>query len=196
MLKRIALVSILGLLIACPGCGKSDSATVGGTSTPAPSNVAAPVKQVASEFLEALRTGNSDAAAAKLTAVAQQRMREAEMDFSLLANSAATYQIGNVELFEANEASVETIWTEPDAAGNSIREQWTIALQRYGQEWRILGIIADSGAGQQPLVMDFENPEQPGTAQATAATTNPPASGGVQVPQQATLPTAQDPFRQ
>ncbi len=190
MHKHLSILLTISLLAVMPGCSNSGSAPTDQVTSQASDDS---IMQVAQIFLEAVRNGNSAVAAAQLTPLAQQRMREADMDFELLANDAANYQIGRVEKLEADEAIVETVWTEPNAAGQTQQEQWTLALQKSTQgEWRILGIVAEAGANQSPVVMDFENPGQPAAPANTAGSPSPTNT----VPQQATLPTAQDPFRQ
>ncbi len=198
MHKYLSMSLIISLFAVTQGCGNSSSTPTGQTG-PSTARVAPDesISQVAEVFLNAIRSGNSAVATSQLTPLAQQRMREADMDFELLANPAAKYQIGRVEKLEADEAIVETVWTEPDADGQSQQEQWTLALQSIEGQWRILGIVAETGPNQPPVVMDFEDPGQPVTAPVTApantAGTSPPTNT---VPQQATRPTAQDPFRQ
>lgn len=199
MHKFLSILLVISLFAVTQGCGKSSPAPTGQTASSTAS--VAPdesISQVAEVFLDAIRSGNSVVAASQLTPLAQQRMREADMDFELLANPAAKYQIGRVEKLEADEAIVETVWTEPDADGQTQQEQWTLALQSIEGQWRILGIVAETGPNQPPVVMDFEDPGQPvtapaNTAPANTAGTTPPTNT---VPQQATRPTAQDPFRQ
>jgi hypothetical protein len=164
-----------------PGCGSAG---------PASTDSQQGILQAAEEFLTAIRAGDSAAANARLTPLAQQRMREADMDFSLLESQTSRFELGQVERFEESEASVETVWIEADEQGQLQRENWTLALERVENSWRILGILAETGPDQPPMVMDFENPGQAATASSTAST-SPSA-----VPQQATRPTEQDPFRQ
>ena len=195
MSKYLSMLFAICLFVVAQGCGSSSTAPSGQASNTTGGGASdASISQVAQVFLEAVRTGNSSVAASQLTPLAQQRMREAKMDFELLANDAASYQIGQVERLEADEAIVETVWTEPTADGQTQQEQWTLALQNFEGQWRILGIVAETGANQPPVVMDFENPGQPATAPANTAGTA--TSGKETSPRQATRPVAQDPFRQ
>ena len=147
---------------------------------------------VARGFLEAIRSGDSAAANSHLTPLAQQVMRQQDMGFDLLADSTATYRVEQVNLIEADEAGVDSVWTELGPDGKPQQEQWTLGLQRIEGQWRVRGIIADMGPNQQPVLMDFENPGQ-AVAPANTAGIAPPNSA---VPQQAARPQAQDPFRQ
>jgi|GEM_PF-1400002 len=193
MPKYVMMLLAIGLLVVTEGCGNSSSTPTGQVNATASDSTSdETIVEVARTFLEAVRTGNSADATAQLTPLAQQRMRAADMDFELLASPTASYQVGRVERLEAGEAIVESLWIEPDANGQSQQENWTLALQRNDQEgsWNILGIVAEMGAGQPPVVMDFEKPGQ------IASPTNTASAPQRSVPQQATRPVAQDPFRQ
>jgi len=198
MHKSLSMLLVFGLFTVTQGCGNSGSVPAGQTTSPtADIGSGGAIGQVAEIFLDAVRSGNSAVAAAQLTPLAQQRMREADMDFELLANEAAQYQIGLIEKLETDEAIVESVWTEPDADGQTQQERWTLALQSVQGQWRILGIVAETGPNQPPVIMDFENPDQ-AIAPANTASTAPPSTvtSDNKVLQQATRPPAQDPFRQ
>lgn len=190
MHKFLATLLTVSLIIVAQGCGNTNPSDGSQAASPADGDTGA-ISQVAGNFLTALRTGNSNTANAQLTPLAQQRMREADMDFGLLANEAASFQLGKVALLDVDQAGIDVVWMEPDSAGKLQKEQWTIALQKIENSWRVLGILAETDPSQPPMVMDFENPGQAASPANTAATPQP-----ANVPQQATRPTAQDPFRQ
>jgi hypothetical protein len=193
MHKSLSMLMTIGLLVLTQGCGNSNSMPAGqATSQSGADSSDSTIAQVAGEFLEAIRTGNSAGASSRLTPLAQQVMRQEDMDFDLLANSTATFQVKKVNLIETDEAGVDSVWTELGADGKPQQEQWTLGLQRIEGVWRVRGIIADMGPNQQPVLMDFENPGQAVVPANTAGTT--PAHNGV--PQQALRPGTQDPFRQ
>lgn len=189
--KLLALSMFLAIVLPTmiAGCGKSNTGT---SASLGDKGSEATIAEVARVFLDAVRSGDSAVAASQLTSLAQQRMRAADMDFQLLANEQASFQIGRVEKLEAAEAIVETIWSEPNGEGTTQQEQWTLALQFAEGQWRILGIVAETGPNQPPVVMDFENPGNPVAPPNTAGT----AAAGQPAPQQAVRPSAQDPFRQ
>ena len=193
MRKYSLMFLTLSFLAGTEGCGNSESApTAQSTSQTSATGSDQEISAVAKVFLEAIRSGNSANAAAQLTPLAQQRMRAADMDFELLASNSASYRVGRVEMLEANEAIVESVWIEPDAEGKPQQENWTLALQQANGKWGILGIVAETGINQPPVVMDFENPGQMAAPAETATAAAPKNT----VPQQATRPAAQDPFRQ
>jgi hypothetical protein len=196
MQKSMSMLLTMSLLAVAQGCGESNTARLGQMSAPTDSESSGAITQVAREFLEAIRVGDSAAASSCLTPIAQQVMRQEDMGFDLLANSTATYRVEEVDHITVDEAGVDTVWTELGTDGAPQQEQWTLGLQRVAGQWRIRGIIADMGSDQQPVLMDFENPGQaaaPGNPAVNTAGTSAP---GNSVPQQATRPTAQDPFRQ
>ncbi len=194
MHKFLLMVLTIGMLGVAQGCGNSNTAPQGQAGAAKSSGAdSSAIAQVVHGFLEAIRTGDSAAASARLTPAAQQVMRQEDMGFDLLANSTATFRVDEVNLLEANEAGVDSVWTELGEDGKPQQEQWTLGLQRIDGQWRIRGIIADMGANQPPILMDFENPGQAAEPVSTAGVA--PAQRKT-VPQQATRPVAQDPFRQ
>lgn len=196
MQKSMSMLLTISLLAVAQGCGNSNTTPLGQVSAQTASDSSGAITQVAREFLEAIRVGDSTAASSRLTPIAQQVMRQEDMGFDLLANSTATYRVEEVDLITVDEAGVDTVWTELGTDGKPQQEQWTLGLQRVAGQWRIRGIIADMGSNQQPVLMDFENPSQavaPGNPAVNTAGISTPSDT---VPQQATRPTAQDPFRQ
>jgi hypothetical protein len=180
---RSSLIHFLALqlLAVSIGCGTrsipSDSA--GGN---VPSD---PVAKVVYEFLSAVRSGDTETASVRLTPLALQRTSELELNFSPPGSATATFQVGAVEVIDADKAVVESTWMDLDADGKPHEEKITWALKLNQGQWRISGMAAELGEDQPPVVMDFENPGQ------FAA----PASQGQNsaAPRQASQPQ-QDPF--
>ncbi len=176
MSKLFSLLLMIGLLAVTQGCGKQ-------SATP---------ESVVHQFLGAIRTGDIPTASALLTPLALQRIRESDMTFAPPASETASFSVGQVEMIEEDKAIVESIWTERDSDGQSYNEHTTWALRLGEGQWRISGMAAEIGPNQPPVVMDFENPGQLVAPPNTAGTQTPSNS----VPQQATRPVAEDPFRQ
>ena len=183
MHKHLTMLLTISLLIVAQGCGNSSGDPSGQASTgsSAPNDL---IAQTVHEFLEAVRTGDTQIASARLTPLALQRISENDMTFAPPASETAKFTIGQVEMIEADKAIVESIWTELDTEGQPYDEKMTWALRLGEGQWRISGMAAEIGPDQPAVVMDFENPDQR-VAPSTAAAT-----------QQATRPAAQDPFRQ
>jgi len=192
MHKSLSMLLTLCLLALTQGCGNSNTTPGQASAETAADSSDSTIAEIARDFLEAIRTGNSAAASSRLTPLAQQVMRQEDMGFDLLANSTATFRIEKVNLIEVDEAGVDSVWTELGADGQPQQEQWTLGLQRIEGQWRIRGIIADMGPNQNPVLMDFENPGQVVAPANTAGTTSPNNTA----PQQASRPVVQDPFRQ
>jgi len=187
MVKFLPVLLTIVLLTVTQGCGNS-----GGTSSGQSTTSGDPIAQVVHEFLEAVRTGNTPVASSRLTPLALQRIRENDMTFAPPASDTASFSVGKIEMIEADKAIVESVWSERDADGQSYSEKMTWALRLGAGQWRISGMAAEIGPNQPPVVMDFENPGQLVAPPNTAGTQAPTNS----VPQQATRPVAQDPFRQ
>src|SRR5690606_19521916 len=72
-----------------------------------------------------------------------------------------TYQIGQTEyVTEAKDgAHVGSIWTEKFETGetHSFEVIWVMRLESQG--WRIAGMAMPVGEGEEPLFLNFEDPE-------------------------------------
>lgn len=181
MRRQIYLLIVIGMMSAFAGCGSqgTSGSSAGG---PVPSD---PIAQVVYEFLDAVRCGDTETSSARLTPLALQRTSELDLNFSPPGSPTAKFQVGAVEMVDAEKAVVECVWTDQDADGVYQDEKITWALKLNGGQWRISGMAADMGADQEPVVMDFENPGQLASeSQAAAPQTNsPPARQAVQPPQ-------------
>ncbi|MGI9430449.1 MAG: hypothetical protein ACR2NM_17445 [Bythopirellula sp.] len=195
-MQKFLLGLLIGSVMLVTGCAKSASPVQQQAGRP-PTND--PIALIAYEFLEAVRSSDNDTARAKLTPLAIQRMAELGMDFMLPISETAQFSVSNAELIEADIAAVDTVWTEIDASGQPFREELTVVLKSNQGRWGIMAMLAGMGPNQEPDGIDFEKPNQPFNF---AALASEPAAGGAtsvpsnSVPQQATRPAGQDPFRQ
>ena len=172
-MRNTLLLLVAVVSVAASGCSKQNS----------------PADTVAT-FLEAVRVGNSEQASASLTPLAQQRIKENDMDFAPPASETAQFRVGKVEMFEEDKAFVESVWIEQDADGKTYDESMTWGLRLTEAGWRISGMAAHMGPDQPPILVDFENPGQMGGAPNTT-----PAEQQKGAPRQA-MQTSQDPFNQ
>jgi hypothetical protein len=196
-MSKISLLSVAVCVavatVATVGCGESSepSSTSGGINNAVAAVPNDPVGQIVHKFLDAIRTGNTEISSALLTPLALERIIENEMSFAPPASEQASFKITNVEIFDADKAAVDTVWTDVDADGNPTNEPMTWALKLTNGQWRISGLIAYMGADEPPIVLDFENPGQlfgaPKQQAAGPQQGSPP-------PRQAREPV-QDPFR-
>jgi hypothetical protein len=166
------------------GCGSQS--TTDPLAASAPSD---PVARVVYEFLEAVRIGDTDAASSRLTPLALERTNELDLNISPPGSPTARFQVGVVEMVDAEKAVVECVWTDDDADGNPRDEKITWALKLNAGQWRISGMAADMGPDQLPVVMDFENPGQLASRYSSGQ-----SAPQVETPLQAAQPS-QDPFR-
>jgi hypothetical protein len=166
------------------GCGSQNSS---GPSVAAASTD--PVARVVHEFLEAVRVGDTDTASARLTPLALERTNDLDLNISPPGSPTARFQVGAVEMVDAEKAVVECVWTDDDADGKARDEKITWALKLNAGQWRISGMAADMGPDQPPVVMDFENP-----GQLASRYSNGQNAPKTETPLQAAQPS-QDPFR-
>lgn len=195
MSRILLLCVVLGTVAATVGCGASSepSRASVGTAAAVPND---PVGRTVYNFLDAVRTGNTEVSSALLTPLALERIIENEMSFAPPASEMARFQVGKIELFETDRAAVDTIWTDVDADGAPTEEPMTWALKLTNGQWRISGLIAYMGPDQPPIMLDFENPDQLFGAPKRELVEQPaqPQQQGSPPLRQASQPT-QDPFR-
>ncbi|MCH7753216.1 MAG: hypothetical protein IH898_13830 [Planctomycetes bacterium] len=188
----VALGAALCVVVATVGCNTSSESSSTSAGGGVPSD---PVARTVYVFLDAIRTGNTEVSSSLLTPLALERITENEMSFAPPASEMARFKVGKVEMFEADKAAVDSVWTDVDADGAETNEPMTWALKLADGQWRISGLIAYMGADQPPIVVDFENPDQLfGAPQQKSATQQQPQQQGNPSPRQAKGPT-QDPFR-
>ncbi len=204
MNKMFLLCAVASLSLFTLGCG--DTASEPGSSTfglqpaapPQGTQPGDPVGLTVHEFLTAIRTGDTQASSSRLTPLALQMINQNDMTFAPPASENATFQVGQVEMYGPDKASVDSIWSDLDADGQRNEEKMTWALKLNQGQWRISGLIAYVGENQSPVKINFENPSefmggnsQPKTAQPPQQQQQQP---GYPSPRQASQPT-QDPFR-
>ncbi|MCC6491749.1 MAG: hypothetical protein IT424_01870 [Pirellulales bacterium] len=126
------------------------------TSPGAPAD---PIARVVYEFLDAVRRGDTQAASQRLTPLALQKTSEMDFVFAPPGSSTARFEVGAVELVGQDKAVVDSVWTDLDADGKPQSEPTLWALRLTEGQWRVSGMVADMGDDQQPLIIDFENPE-------------------------------------
>jgi len=193
MSRILSLFVVVCLLSALVGCGaKSDSSGAQGGG-PVPSD---PVARIVYEFLDAIRSGDTQVSSSRLTPLALQRITEDDMIFAPPASEMARFKVGQVQMYAADKAFVESVWTDVDADGVPTDERMTWALKLTDGQWRISGMAAQMGPDQPPVLIDFENPGQllNSPQQKAAAPPQPQQQEPNPSPRQASQPT-QDPFR-
>jgi hypothetical protein len=152
------------LAVLATGCGKSstnESSQSGGATSAVAQNGAKSDSPVATvnEFLEALRTGNDEKASQLLTAAAREKTASLNRNITPSASDTAKFAIGKVDYVNDDGARVACTWTDVDDAGQPQTDEAVWVLRREQQGWRILGVAAQMFPGEQPLMLNFEDPE-------------------------------------
>ena len=196
------LAICLGTLSVGCDSGEAPEAAVADAKTVAKSSLPTnPVARSVHEFLDAIRTGDTEKSSSRLTPLALQKINENDMIFAPPASENARFALGKVEMFEEDKASVDSEWIDIDADGQTTKEYMTWALKMEGGQWRISGMIAHMGPNQSPVVINFEDPSQlmgGGPQKKPAAQQRPAGQQPIaNSPRHATQPAqpTQDPFR-
>ena len=134
----------------------------GGNNTAAPNGAKTePPDAVVTAFLESLRKGNDVLAASLLTDRARQETAKKGLKVQPPGTPDMTYQIGQTEyVSEAKDgAHVGSVWSEKGPTGEteSFEVIWVLRLEAQG--WRIAGMATPVGEDNQPLFLNFEDPE-------------------------------------
>jgi len=175
MCWRDTLVVIcMGLGVALGGCGKpasvgpesaskgdgTESAGDGSQASPALVLKAATPEAAATEFLEAVRTGNDRVAEAMFTNLARERIGELDIQVAPRGSDTARFEVGKAELLDPDGARVPCKWTDLDKEGKSRTDDMIWMLRKQSEGWRVAGMAATVFEGENPLLLDFENPKE------------------------------------
>ena len=166
-MTRGSWLALLVVVISVPvGCSKSEPAVsqapqAEGTTAPAaaPAPSSATPEQAVFSFLEAVRQGNDDEAGSMLTATARQKTAELDMVVAPPGSDTATFKVGDTRTVGDDGAHVASAWTDLDPDGGKRTDQITWILRRQPDGWRIAGMATKIFADQEPVVLNFENPQ-------------------------------------
>ena len=167
MVRCITPLALLGL-ITFLGCGKSApvaSQTAPDQSQPqaSPSASAEPSPtDIVSQFLDQVRRGGEDSGAGELlTDDARIVLKQIGRTIQPLGSPDARYQVTRAEAVpdEQDSMLVHSIWSEPNGEGGASDYQVVWAVERESGRWRISGLVMELSPDQDPVVIDFENPE-------------------------------------
>ncbi len=116
--------------------------------------------EVVVAFLEARRSGDSDATTALLTSIARTETAKHKIDVNNQAVPDLQYQVGQPKILKDNPkgAHVSSIWTEPLEDGTKASYEIVWVLRRESEGWRIAGMAAELIPGTQPQFLNFEDP--------------------------------------
>jgi hypothetical protein len=111
-------------------------------------------------FLEALRTGNDEQASAMISALARQRTAALTGRITPSASDTAKFSLGKVDFVGEDGARVASTWTDVDEDGQPHSNEAVWVLRKEAEGWRIVGVAAVIIPGEEPLVLNFENPDE------------------------------------
>ena len=153
---------LLGGVVGC-GSGSGDAPTTSIKADDSTSAVAAPAAspdEAVQSFLEAVRLGNDEVAGSMLTKLAQEKTSEMEMVVAPPGSDTATFRVGKVEKVGSDGAQVDSEWTDLDHEGNKRTDNITWILRQEAGQWRIAGMATKIFQDQEPVVLNFENPQE------------------------------------
>ena len=162
------MVGVVILGLAAGGCSKEGSSgpqgnASGSTAAPAASpnsSAASDAATIVHQFLEALRTGNDELALSLLTTVARQKAIERNRPPMPEADDAAQFDVGEVTMDGDDIAQVHCTWTDLDDAGKPRVQKTIWCCRREAVGWRVGGVAVIAFEGEQPVLLNFENPEE------------------------------------
>lgn len=167
-LRCLAMLAILAIVVV--GCNKptetSDSpdapddaagqnADTGGEDHARLEAPAAALK----EFLHACRTGDDRKATEMLSTVAREKMAALNRNVTPPASDTASFAIGTVDYVNHDGARIPCTWTDLDEEGEPKTDKavWVLRSEQAG--WRIAGVAVQVFPGEEPLLLNFEDPE-------------------------------------
>lgn len=155
---------LAGLLVAvlAAGCGQSSSPD-GSPAGDSPANGMADADGPAAavhRFLEAVRSGNDDKAAAMLSPVAREKTAEYNMVVAPPGSDTASFKVGEVEMIGDEGAHVASTWTDVDEEGQKHTDTIIWMVRRMTDGWRIAGMATRVFDDKPAVILNFEEPEE------------------------------------
>jgi len=164
---------MLGMIVLAGGCGKpaatpsetsacpqtGAAAESGGTSAINDAKADTPEAAVR-KFLEAVKSGNDRAAESMFTDLARDRIKDLGIQVAPRGSDTAKYEVSKAEFLADDGARVPCKWTDFDKQGSSHTDEMTWMLRKEPEGWRVAGMAAVIFEGEDPLLLDFENPKE------------------------------------
>jgi hypothetical protein len=149
--------------LAFVGCGGSNQlAGTSGSSTATAKVTTDGAVETVNQFLDAIRRGGGDSAAANLlTATARKECENRGIMIQPIGSPQAKYEVTRGEAIpgRTDAALVHSLWTEPGEQGPQTHEVlWAVKFEA-GHGWRVSGMVVEQTKGQ-PMAIDFENGEE------------------------------------
>jgi hypothetical protein len=111
-------------------------------------------------FLDAARRGDDDKAKGMLTPTAREEITRRGLSVAPPCSDTAKFDVGEVKSVSKTIAHVASRWTDADATGKAQSHEMTWVLRRCDEGWRIGGMATIVFEGEQPLLLNFEKPEE------------------------------------
>jgi hypothetical protein len=169
MLSRSSILGWAAIALLAFGCSKSSDhgapqatpAAASGTANSAPATASPDAKVVVSSFLEAFRRGDNDAATKFLTKIARQKVEDTGRYVTPPASDSAKIEVEETVYPTPGHdiAHVPTKWIDLDAMGKPRMDRLTWVCRLEPEGWRVAGFAAYVFEGEDPLLLNFEDPD-------------------------------------
>jgi hypothetical protein len=160
-MNRFAL-PIAGLLSILAGCNQSSELTAAaGHQTTEQASAGGAPDQAVYDFLEAVRTGNDQKAAEMLSPLARQKTAEKQMVVAPPGSPTAKFTVGKVKYKpdDKDGAYVSCTWSDVDDQGQPRSDEIVWGVRHEPEGWRIVGMVLQVLPNEEPLVLNFEDPD-------------------------------------
>lgn len=159
-----ALVGCAGSESPSPATQAPSSATGSATEQPAAGtapDTSTPERAVA-VFLDAVRRGDDQVASSMFTPLAREKTAELDIQVAPRGSDTAKFDVGEVQYLDEAQtgARVKSAWTDLDPEGKPRTDDIVWMLRRAADGWRVAGMAAVVFDGEDPLLLDFEKPEE------------------------------------
>lgn len=159
-----AFVGCAGSESPSPATQASSSATGTATGQPAAAttpDTSTPERAVA-VFLDAVRRGDDQVASSMFTPLAREKTAELDIQVAPRGSDTAKFDVGEVQYLDEAQtgARVKSAWTDLDPEGKPRTDDIVWMLRCGTDGWRVAGMAAIIFDGEDPLLLDFEKPEE------------------------------------
>ncbi|MEX0793935.1 MAG: hypothetical protein WD045_12425 [Pirellulaceae bacterium] len=171
--SKIAWLALVGCIAWC-GCGHNQTETVADREPEEPTEsplvvqsvdrftlaVAEPASTI-ELFLESLRDGDDAITSRLLSTKAREETAKHDMVVRPPGSSTARFKVGQVVYTTDAKVSahVESHWIDVDETGKKQSYEIVWILRRESRGWAVAGMATELFAGEAPLVMNFEKPQ-------------------------------------
>jgi hypothetical protein len=160
-MNRLTL-SVTGLLFVLAGCNQSSEPTATHQAGHAgQASAGGTPDQAVYDFLEAVRTGNDQKAGEMLSPLARQKTAEKQMVVAPPGSPTAKFTVGKVKYKpdDNDGAYVSCTWSDVDDQGNARSDEIVWGVRQEPEGWRIVGMVLQVLPNEEPLVLNFEDPD-------------------------------------